>query len=220
MNSRPLFSPIIRSIPLWILVLGHFFCALFLKDLGRGVAKIDDPAAFAFAQHVLGFYSITSRWVMPPMLLMVLFVQFRLLLNKPAQLGIDILGVLLTWRCGLMFVMLNMLLLSHLKAGGLLLVQLVVFIPIITIDFGWLYWRIDSHARGRGRSHIRFSDEVGSLDPFDYFHIAANTLLQFEPAGAKPTSRLMKSLIVIHGVMMLDIGALTLSRAVSLASGG
>ena len=93
--------------------------------------------------------------------------------------------------------MLNMLLLSHLKAGELLLLQLIAFIPIITIDFGWLYWRIDSHARKRGLSHIRFSEEMGTLDPFDYFHIAANTLLQFEPVGAKPTSRLMKTLFVM-----------------------
>jgi hypothetical protein len=46
------------------------------------------------------------------------------------------------------------------------------------------------------------------------------TLLQFEQSGASATSRLMKTLFVIHGVMMLDLVALTLSRAIGLASGG
>jgi hypothetical protein len=30
----------------------------------------------------------------------------------------------------------------------------------------------------------------------------------------------MKTLFIIHGIMMLDLVALTLSRAISLASGG
>jgi hypothetical protein len=115
--------------------------------------------------------------------------------------------------------MLNLLLLSRLKAGGLLLLELLLFIPVITINFGWLYWRLDSAARARGGAHIRFSEEAGTLDPFDYFHISSMTLLQFEPSGATATSRLMKTLFVIHGAMMLDLVALTLSRAIGLASG-
>ena len=98
--------------------------------------------------------------------------------------------------------------------------QLILFIPVITIDFGWIYWRLDSAARHRGGSHIRFDEEMGTLDPFDYYHVSAMTLLQFEPSGAKPTTRLMKTMFVIHGAMMLDLVALTLSRAIGLASGG
>ena len=136
------------------------------------------------------------------------------------QWGIDLLGGLLTLRCAMLFLILNLLLLTHLKAGGMLLMQLILFIPVITIDFGWIYWRLDSAARLQGRMHIKFSEAGEKLDPYDYFHVAAMTLLQFEPSGATPTSRLMKALFVLHGAMMLDLVALTLSRAISLASGG
>jgi hypothetical protein len=55
---------------------------------------------------------------------------------------------------------------------------------------------------------------------FEYLHLAVRSLFQIEPAGAIATSRLMKSLFVLHGVVMLDLIALTLSRAIGLASGG
>jgi hypothetical protein len=45
----------------------------------------------------------------------------------------------------------NLLLMSRLKADGMLLWQLVLFIPVVTLNFGWLYWRLDSSARSAGR---------------------------------------------------------------------
>jgi uncharacterized membrane protein len=134
--------------------------------------------------------------------------------------GVDLLGVLLTLRCFVIFILLNLLLLSQLRAGALLLTQLILFLPVITLNFGWLYWRLDAGARMKGRRHMRFAEDDDSPEPFDYFYIATRTLLQFEPSGAVAASRPMKTLFIIHGVMMLDLVALTLSRAISLASGG
>jgi hypothetical protein len=98
--------------------------------------------------------------------------------------------------------------------------QLILFLPVITLNFGWLYWRLDAGARLQGQRHIRFAEDDDSPSPFDYYYIATRTLLQFEPSGATAASRVMKALFVIHGIMMLDLVALTLSRAISLASGG
>lgn len=157
---------------------------------------------------------------MPPLALLVLVAQVRIVMGKRTRWVLDLLGGLLLLRCSFQFVILNLLLLSHLKTGGLLLLQLLLFIPVITVAFGWLYWRLDTAARAKGQAHIRFNEEMGSLDPFDYYHVSAMTLLQFEPSGATPLSRLMKTLFVVHGIMMLDLVALTLSRAIGLASGG
>lgn len=219
--SNPLASPLVkRSLQLWVLLLGHVFATSFLKDLGRGLDQIDDVQVKEMALLLKGAFQSYSHWVLPPALALAAFIQIRLIRNKPVQWGIDIFGGLLGLRCAGQFVMLNLLLLSHLKAGGMLLLQLILYIPVITIFFGWLYWRVDSSARARGENHIKFSSEMGDLDPFDYFHISAMTLLQFEQSGASATSRLMKTLFIIHGVMMLDLVALTLSRAIGLATGG
>ncbi|NBZ94951.1 MAG: hypothetical protein EBR40_00715 [Proteobacteria bacterium] len=208
-----------RSLQLWILVAGHLFAAIFVKDLGYGLDQIDDATVKNIAFFLKETHSLIRGWIMPVMLVLVVAVQIQIARAKPVQRAVDVVGGLLAFRCLTQFLMLNLLLLSRLKAGGLLLLELLLFIPVITITFGWLYWRLDSSARARGGTHIRFSEEAGSLDPFDYFHASAMTLLQFEPSGATATSRLMKTLFVIHGAMMLDLVALTLSRAIGLASG-
>ena len=213
-------SAIRRSLPLWILVVGHAFTALFLGNLGVGVDQIANPQVLSVASLFIKLHEFLNVWVRPFALAFVAFLQFQLIRGKRVSWGIDLLGGLLTLMCLVIFLMLNLLLLSHLKAGELLLMQLILFIPVITIDFGWIYWRLDSAARLKGRNHIRFDDEMGELDTFDYYHASAMTLLQFEPSGAKPTTRLMKTLFVIHGVMMLDLVALTLSRAIGLAAAG
>lgn len=193
---------------------------MFLRDLGAGLEQIDDAQVKGFAQTLRESSRVFITWGVPAAMLFVSFIQIQLIRNKPVQWAIDIFGGVLSLRCIAQFIMLNLLLLSRLKAGGLLLLELLLFIPVITLNFGWLYWRLDSSARSKGGTHIRFSEEAGSLDPFDYFHASAMTLLQFEPSGATATSRLMKTLFVIHGAMMLDLVALTLSRAIGLASGG
>ena len=208
-----------RSLQLWILVAGHLFAALFVKDLGYGLDQIDDAHVKNIASFLKQTHSLMREWIMPVMLVWVVAVQIQLVRAKPVQWAVDVLGGLLAFRCLTQFMMLNLLLLSRMKAGGLLLLELLLFIPVITITFGWLYWRLDTAARAKGNTHIRFSEEAGTLDPFDYFHISSMTLLQFEPSGATATSRMMKTLFVIHGAMMLDLVALTLSRAIGLASG-
>ena len=208
-----------KSIQLWVLLAGHVFAGLFLRDLGVGLEQIDDPRVKGFAVLLGEVSRVFTSWVAPAVVIFVAFIQIQLIRSKPVQWAIDIFGGLLCLRCVVQFLMLNLLLLSRLKAGGLLLLELLLFIPVITIAFGWIYWRLDSAARARGGTHIRFSEEAGTLDPFDYFHISSMTLLQFEPSGATATSRLMKTLFVVHGAMMLDLVALTLSRAIGLASG-
>jgi hypothetical protein len=216
----PLPMPFIRrSLQLWILVAGHLFAAIFVKDLGYGLDQIDDANVKNIASFLKETHSLMRGWIMPVMLVLVVAVQIQIARAKPVQRAVDVVGGLLVFRCLTQFIMLNLLLLSRLKAGGLLLLELLLFIPVITIAFGWIYWRLDSAARARGGTHIRFSEEAGTLDPFDYFHISSMTLLQFEPSGATATSRLMKTLFVVHGAMMLDLVALTLSRAIGLASG-
>jgi len=206
--------------PLWILISGHVFSGLFLRNLGEGFGGIDEVSVRNIAMAIKNIHQLFIHWLLPPLALLVFVAQVRIVMGKRTRWIIDLLGGLLILRCALQFVILNLLLLSHLKAGGLLLLQLLLFIPVITVAFGWLYWRLDTAARAKGQAHIRFAEEMGALDTFDYYHVSAMTLLQFEPSGATPLSRLMKTLFVIHGIMMLDLVALTLSRAIGLASGG
>ena len=221
MNPSPPRSIIAQSIPLWILAGGHIFASLFLRELSLSLSDIEDPRLHGIVQFIAGFYHLTNHWAKPVVLLLMVFLQIRILLGRPVQLGLDLLGGMLTLRSVFLFVTMNLLLMSRLKADGMLLLQLVLFIPVVTLNFGWLYWRLDSAARSAGRRHIRFeNEEEDPVSIFDYFHSSSMALHQFEPKGAAPTTRLMKTLFMLHGAVMLDLVALTLSRAISLTSGG
>lgn len=213
-------SPLRPGLALILVMAGHIFATVFMRNLGAGLDEIADPFAATMARWFYSTFDFTMRHIAPFVAVFPLFLAYRLWRGKPVQWGIDILGGLLMLRCFIIFVLLNLLLLSQLRAGGLLLTQLILFLPVITLNFGWLYWRLDAGARMKGGKDIRFAEDDDAPSPFDYFHIATKTLLQFEPSGASAVSKTMKTLFVIHGIMMLDLVALTLSRAIALASGG
>ena len=218
---RPLLTPLRRQFArfweLWVLMLGHGFATLFLSNLAAGLKDIQEPSVHSLA--LIGHRLFTLGYHLPlrvGVLVLLLAVALLLSRGRSIRLAADVLGSALTLRCLVEFLLLNLLLLAPLQSGSLLLLQLIVYLPLITLNFGWIYWRLDSGARRQGRSHIRFDD--GTAHSFDYFHIAANALLQFDPSGAKPLTRSMKALFVLHGLVMMDLVALTLSRAIGLAS--
>lgn len=210
------------AVPL-LLVLGHASAGLFLLNLEHGLSQIREPSLRGFTGLVYKMFG--SLLVHHPMvrslaIAAILLVLWRSLRGRPIGWATDLLGGLLCVRCTLQFLLLNLLLLAPLRNGELLLIQLVLFLPVITVAFGWLYWRLDTGARQVGRCHLRFEEEPDRPVVFEYFLMAVRSLLQFEPAGATATSRLMQCLFVLHGIVMLDLMALTLSRAIGLASGG
>lgn len=211
-----------RGAILLTLMLGHLSAGLFLANLDQGLSQINDPAIrqLATAIHDL-FASLTAqhRPIRLAIIAMVLLALVRQIRGQPMRWFEDLFGGLLLLRCGLQFLLLNLLLLAPMRAGALLLTQLVLFLPVITIAFGWLYWRLDGGARRRGHTHIQFSEPGQAISRFEYFHMAGTTLLSFEPSGVTASTRLMKTLFLIHGLVMLDLVALTLSRAIGLASG-
>ncbi len=212
-----------RCAILLILFVGHLSAGLFLANLDQGVADIQDTSIRQAAGVVVRVFEslvINQRPLRLAVVGMVLVVLIRQIRGRPTAWFLDLFGSLLLLRCAAQFLMLNLLLLTPMRAGGLLLIQLVLFLPVITIAFGWLYWRLDGGARRCGRIHIRFNEAEPTIDRFDYFYLAGITLLSFEPSGATAATRLMKTLFLVHGVVMLDLVALTLSRAIGLASGG
>lgn len=208
---------------LLVLMVGHLSAGLFLANLDQGFSDIQDPSirqAAGFAHLIFETLVLKQLGVRVALLVVILVVMIRQIRGHAMGWFVDLFGGLLLLRCTAQFLVLNLLLLAPMRAGALLLIQLVLFIPVITIAFGWLYWRLDSGARRHGRTHIRFNDSEHIVDRFDYFYVAGITLLSFEPSGATADTRLMKTLFLVHGIVMLDLVALTLSRAIALAGGG
>jgi hypothetical protein len=155
-------SPLRPGIALAVLVAGHIFASVFMRNLGAGIGEIADPWAAKIAKIFYSAFTFTVGHLAPFMAVFILFVIYRIWRGKDIQWGIDILGALLTVRCFVIFVLLNLLLLSQLRAGGLLLMQLILFLPVITLNFGWLYWRLDTGARMKGQRYISSQRRVSS----------------------------------------------------------
>ena len=109
----------------------------------------------------------------------------------------------------------NLLLVAPIKSPVLLIVELLLFIPIILICFSWWYWRINA-----GRSirdlppAILVHDAPGAME---YFFFAAEVCFDYSQDSFK--SAASKALGLLNGFVVLDIFGLTLSRAVDLAIG-
>lgn len=202
------------------LLLGHLFAGAFLHNLAIGVGALRQPALHSVAELVLPIARLFEAFALMRVLAVVILLMVILATLRGRGLSrmLDLCGALLLVRCAAQFLVLNLLLLAPLRSGGLLLAQLVLFLPVITVVFGWLYWRMDTGARRQGRSHLHLQEGDRPPGLFDYFHVAATTLVQFEPSGASADTRLMKALFLLHGVVMLDLVALTLSRAIALAA--
>ena len=140
-------SPLRPGLALLILIAGHAFAGIFMRNLGAGLEAIADPFAAKIARVFYAAFSITVSVLVPVMMAFLAFLVYRLWRGKSVQWGIDIFGGLLTLRCFVIFVLLNLLLLSQLRAGGLLLTQLILFLPVITLNFGWLYLRLSGTPR-------------------------------------------------------------------------
>ena len=72
---------------------------------------------------------------------------------------IDVLAIFLTacWIVELLFK--NLLLVAPIKSPVLLIIELLLFIPIILICFSWWYWRIN-----HGRSERNLSPAIVGME--------------------------------------------------------
>jgi len=122
-------------------------------------------------------------------------------------------------RVFLLFILLNILLFARTTDAKLLVVQLFLFLPSLLLIWGWIYWRFDFHSlKSRGQPMFLFL-YLGDSKPiaYDYFLASFVSLLSTTLAGFAGRTRLSRTLIFIHGIMMWDVMGLILSRAIALA---
>ena len=134
-------------------------------------------------------------------------------MGRSVRKAVDILAVFLTGCWILELAIMNLLLVAPIKSPVLLIVELLLFIPIILICFSWWYWRINE-----GRSikkippAILVQEAPGALE---YFFFAAEVVFDYSQDSCKTS--MAKMVRLLNGFVVLDIFGLTLSRAVDLA---
>ena len=156
-----------------------------------------------------------------PILMGAAFACFFLPLSpRRRRLLIDAMVFLVVFRLLMLFAILNLMIFLPPSDRILLFSQLLLFLPCLLLVWGWIYWRVDTYSVSLGRGRIFTSSTSGDdiPPPYDYFIASFTSLLTTTLDNFNGTTRFARTLIFLHGVMMWDIMALTLSRAIALAS--
>ena len=139
--------------------------------------------------------------------------------SRLRRLFIDVFALIFLIRVFSLFILLNVLLFARTTAAELLAIQLFLFLPSLLLMWGWIYWRFDLYSlKSKGQPMFLFS-ALGSALPtvYDYFLASCVSLLSNTLAGFAGRTRLARTLIFIHGIMMWDVMGLILSRSIALA---
>jgi hypothetical protein len=162
--------------------------------------------------------------VVTPVLVPITIVLACVCCSMPVQSRmrrklIDTFALFYFIRVFLLFILLNILLFARTTDAELLLAQLFLFLPSLLLMWGWIYWRFDLYSlRSREQPMFLFLYLGESLPiAYDYFLASFVSLLSNTLAGFAGRTRLSRTLIFIHGIMMWDVMGLMLTRAIALA---
>ena len=179
---------------------------------------------YSLLNDSIAFLAYLRQYIAPAMLPIVVGAAFVCLFLPLTPLRrrflIDTVFVLVIIRLLLLFGILNIMIFLPPSDRVLLFAQLLLFLPCLLLVWGWIYWRFDTHSvsLGRGRIFTSSTSEDDIPPPYDYFIASFTSLLTTTLDNFNGKTRFARTLIFVHGVMMWDIMALTLSRAIALAS--
>lgn len=127
-----------------------------------------------------------------------------------------------TWfgvRLLLEFAIINGLLFEpSLIQPGVLLGQIVVFLPYFVISWAWIFYRMDWVNKERSGSVVWLSDadQQNGFSRFDYLHSTINTLISKGKSVITGVSRQGRITVMIFNVMTLCLYAVAFARILQL----
>lgn len=129
----------------------------------------------------------------------------------------DLLAAYLSIAWIVELITMNILLISPLKNPTLLLIELILFVPVIVVAFAWWYWRISLVEVPGGAKAIAFSHQNPSSA--DYLMLSVGIFIKNNVTSHQFGNKTARYTALANSVVALDILGLTLSRAVSVAIG-
>jgi len=159
-------------------------------------------------------------WAMLLIGLWLLLLAAAILLRRRLpRWSFDALGLWFAIRLVLEFLIINVLVFEPaLVAPGVLLGQIVLYLPFFVLCWGWFLHRIDWVGRPSPGEmvHLLDTDPSRGVSRFDYFHSAINTLLN----KGKPTiigvSRTGRIAMLIFNGMLLCLYTVAFARILQL----
>ena len=201
---------------IYVLLATFIFTEQFDRNLN--LEAVEEGAIKRFLESAHVFLDVLTNHMQPigAIFFGYTFILITLnLMGREVWKGIDILAIFLSACWILELIIMNLLLVAPIKSPALLIVELLLFIPIILICFSWWYWRINE---GRSIKNlppaIVVQEAPGAME---YFFFAAEVCFDYSQNSCK--TAVSKAVRLLNGFVVLDVFGLTLSRAVDLAIG-
>lgn len=131
----------------------------------------------------------------------------------------DALGLWFSVRLVLEFLTINLLIFQpSLVAPGVLLGQIVLYLPFFVLGWGWIFHRLDWVGRSAAGTMIQLNDAdpVRGVSRFDYFHSAINTLLNKGKPTITGITRTGRIAVLLFNGMLLGLYAVAFARILQL----
>lgn len=206
---------IFKPLEIYILSIAFFFSVSFDRNLN--LDDVEDSAVKNLLENIHLVLDSFTNYEHPLGAIFLIFILFLIiwgLLGKDSRLLSDVYAIILSFAWLLELASMNLLLVSPLKDPVLLLVELVLFVPIVLIGFSWWYWRLNHSSRlGKGKAAITFDKKP---TPFSYFAKTASVVVSDTTEHGICETDVARALRIMNGFVVLDIFGLTLSRAVGL----
>ena len=206
---------IFKPLEIYILSIAFFFSVSFDRNLN--LDDVEDSPVKNLLENIHLVLDSFTNYEHPLGVIFLIFILGLIiwgLLGKDSRLLSDIYAIILSFAWLLELASMNLLLVSPLKDPVLLLVELVLFVPIVLIGFSWWYWRLNHSSRlGKGKAAITFDKKP---TPFSYFAKTASVVVSDTTEHGVCETDLARALRIMNGFVVLDIFGLTLSRAVGL----
>ena len=212
---KSIIEKIFKPLEIYALSLAFVFTNLFDKNLT--IENVDDTPVRGLLLNLRSFLDIfldTEGFIGSYVLVIQFIIIVWIILGQKARIATDIFAIYLTICWFLELICMNLLLVSPILNPVFMLVELVLFIPIILIGFSWWYWRLNHQSRiGKGDPSITFDKPPTYLS---YFIKTACVAVNDTTEHGVCQSDAAKLVRIFNGFVVMDVFGLTLSRAVGL----
>jgi len=139
--------------------------------------------------------------------------------RRPPRWTFDGLGVWFSLRLLAEYLTINGLIFEGSKVEpGVLLGQIVLYLPYFVITWGWIFHRLDLVNQDQPGRIVVLSDAdpTRTNSAFDYYHASISTLLNKGKPTIAGVSRTGRLLVLLYLAMVLGLYALTFARILQL----
>jgi len=140
--------------------------------------------------------------------------------SRTYRVLMDILGTYSCARIIINLCIINTMLFVKTNTPSILLLQSGLFLPILLILWGWIYWRFSKPNYSALGNLFRLQNSIYNTIAYDYFLASFRTVMAKNVIGIIGSNRIGNTLILLHEIMVWNILTIIFSRAIALATAG